>query len=162
MRSSDWLRACPLNADRLTRSSLRPGTGRAQPAAGEAAPSPASFAQSCGRRGSRGQEPAGRAVSVGLGLCGGAEPGQWAHEEEERGNGLLSAPPQTGAGKRGAGARAGCAPDGYLASPDPGSPDARGRRKAEEEAGRGRARAGRGQGLSRGKRATRKLEAKIV
>lgn len=53
------------------------------------------------------------------GLSRGAEPGQWAHKVEEQGNGLLFTPPQTGAGKSGAGAglREGCsAPTGtYLA-----------------------------------------------
>lgn len=32
------------------------------------------------------------------------EPGKWANEEGEQGHGLLSASPQTGAGKSGAGA----------------------------------------------------------
>lgn len=51
---------------------------------------------------------------------GGAEPSKWAHEEEGQGNGLLFAPPQTGAGKSGAGARgqAGCsAPTGTWPPP---------------------------------------------
>lgn len=84
------------------------------------------------------------------GLSCGAEPGQWAHEVEEQGNGLLFTPPETGAGKSGAGAgvREGCsAPRGtYLA----GAEEVR---RGEE----GTQLAGGGQDLSWGERATSKL-----
>lgn len=141
MRSSDWLKASPLSADRLARISLRPRPGARAACSGV----------NCSKFGLGAEAPLGareawisgssspRSARFQCGGCshpefsGGAEPRKWAHEEEELGNGLLFTPPQTGAGKSRAGARRAAPPDGHLAQPGPGGRDACGRKARERK-----------------------------
>lgn len=153
VRSSDWLKASPLQAHRLALSSLRPPSEPHAASSRESCRSLAGSAPSCERRGSQGPVARGTRGFSGTGVPtrdSVVEPspanGRMKKKSGEMDCYLRRLKQELVREERVPGRAA--PRDLYLAPPDPGSRDARGRKLARER-GRGRAPAGRQQGLSR-------------